>query len=204
MISTGASVDAGRGPFRDRGRSRSWSRGVAVHVQRDRRRADRLGGQLEAVQDEVRRDPQQRLVLVAGGLALGAVADDHRLGSRPRPPPPACGRPGRRRRRGRSARPPSASAMSLPGGPQVGRCREPRQVGRPGRPGPAPLPGSSLGSSPGRPSRLRRWVPAAAGQSRGRLGTCTGLSDRVSGRPGVTRASRRRRWVRAGLRAGCP
>src|SRR5580700_3761224 len=38
---------------------------------------DRLGGQDHAVQDQVRRAGKQRLVLLARGLALHAVRDDH-------------------------------------------------------------------------------------------------------------------------------
>ena len=41
-------------------------------------RAERLGRELQAVEDEVRCEPQQRRVLVAGGLGLGAVRDHGR------------------------------------------------------------------------------------------------------------------------------
>jgi len=44
-----------------------------VQVQAGLAGPDRLGGQLQAVQHQVRRDLQQDLVLAAGGLALGSV-----------------------------------------------------------------------------------------------------------------------------------
>ena len=49
-----------------------------MEVEVDLAGADGLGGQLQPVQDQVRGGPQQCLVLVAGRLALGAVADDDR------------------------------------------------------------------------------------------------------------------------------
>ena len=47
--------------------------GPPVQVQARLAGSDRLGGQLQAVQHQVRRGPQQELVLAAGGLAFGAV-----------------------------------------------------------------------------------------------------------------------------------
>ena len=46
-------------------------------------RAERLGGELQAVEDQVRGEPEQRRVLVAGGLGLGAVRDHGRGPSAP-------------------------------------------------------------------------------------------------------------------------
>ena len=96
-------------------------------------------GQHGAVQHQVRRAGQQRLVLLAGRLALHAVGDDdgraapggHRRASSPRS--------GSRRRRGRSARPGSPRRSALPcrpvpccgSGPYRSRCsRERRPAGR--------------------------------------------------------------------------
>src|SRR6266567_107598 len=54
-------------------------RGVQVQVRLGG--ADRLGGQLQPVEHEVRREPQQQFVLAAGRLALRAVGDDHLPGA---------------------------------------------------------------------------------------------------------------------------
>ena len=59
-------------------RAQDLRAGRAVQVQVRLGGADRLRGQLQAVEHEVRRELQQELVLAAGRLALRAVGHDHR------------------------------------------------------------------------------------------------------------------------------
>ena len=68
-------VQAARGSFGQRPKDLRARRGVQVQVRFVG--ADRLGGQLQPVEHEVRRDPQQQFILAAGRLALRAVGDDH-------------------------------------------------------------------------------------------------------------------------------
>ncbi len=68
-------VQAAGGPFGQRAQDLRAGRVVQVQVRLGG--ADRLGGQLQAVQHEVGREPQQHLVLAAGRLALRAVGHDH-------------------------------------------------------------------------------------------------------------------------------
>ena len=125
-------VQAGRGPLgQRRGESLVQPR-VAMQVQDRAVGADRLGGQLQAVQDQVRRVPQQGLVLVAGRLALRAVADHDG-------PSPLAGHGRQLAVHGKGGAAPAGQAGRLDAGDQqpraaaVGEPAEPGQVRRQGR-----------------------------------------------------------------------
>ena len=72
----GEPVQAAGGPVGQR--AQDLRAGGSVQVEVGLGGADRFGGQLQAVEHEVRRELQQELVLVAGRLALRAVGHDHR------------------------------------------------------------------------------------------------------------------------------
>ena len=69
-------IQACGGPVGKRGPQAPKQLRVAVDVEMDLPGADRLSGQLESVEDQMRGGPEQQLVLVACRFALSTVADD--------------------------------------------------------------------------------------------------------------------------------
>ena len=69
-------IEAAAGPLGDGVAQAAPQLRVAVHIQVRLPRADSLGRELKPVEYQMRGDRQQRLVLGAGRLALGAVGDD--------------------------------------------------------------------------------------------------------------------------------
>ncbi len=136
---------------------------VARHVQHGPAGAGGAGGDLQPVQHQVRGQPQQRHVLAAARLALGAVADhdprpargdgrelavhrERRAAAAGQPGPPDLGDQRGRRQRGQRAEP-----GQVRGGPRVGDRAvrdQPRQPGgrRGARPRPGRVPGGQAGA----------------------------------------------------------
>ena len=147
-------VQAAGGPFGQRAQDLRAGRVVQVQVRLGG--ADRLGGQLQAVEHEVGREPQQHLVLAAGRLALRAVGHDHLAAL-------ARAGPGHRgqlpvHREGRAAPAGQAGRLDV-GDEQVRRARgtAPGRTGPGGRAGPPGPAGSRRGS----PAACRAAPPGA-------------------------------------------
>ena len=68
-------VAAGGGPFGEREGEPFVQPAAGVHIQIDAAGADRGRGQLQPIEHEMRREPEQVLVLAARWLTLGAVTD---------------------------------------------------------------------------------------------------------------------------------
>ena len=102
-----------RRAFLDRLRHAVDARGRGLAHAHDRLvRADRLGGELRAVEHQVRRHLAQRAVLEARRLALGRVDDDDRATPRRRDGAQLASRWESRRRRGRAGRPARRRSIS--------------------------------------------------------------------------------------------
>ncbi len=133
--------------------SHDLAAGPRVQVQVGVGGADRLRGQLDAVQHQVRRDPQEQGVLAAGGLALRAIGHDHRaaaglghdaqLALRGERRAAAAGQAGRLHALYQEAAP-----------APIGRAAVPVQGARAGLQAPR---GPAAAGGAARPGRARRW-----------------------------------------------
>ena len=124
---TGSAVQARGGPLRPAARPISWLT-PGVHVQVGLAGPDRLGGQLQPVQHQVRRGPEQQRRPCGWRARFPRRWPRSPCGRGPGPRGPACGAPGTRRRRGRSG-PPARRLDQQPGPPRYGRRAVPGEVG---------------------------------------------------------------------------